>query len=228
MIITIDGPSGAGKSTLALKIAKYLHFSYLNTGYFYRSLAYVLKNFYGYDQRRMQSPDIVDLQAIFSSDNLKYEYQNGLAKMFWIDEITLFLKDPEISHLAAFLGQNDTVRAFVHQAERAFVQGHDSVVEGRACGSVIFPQAEVKFFLTASVQVRAERLQKDQAKRGNILSLAEALDHINMRDKMDLSRPMEPLIKPVGAIELDSTQTNADELLKICLKVIKNAIENKK
>jgi cytidylate kinase len=227
MIITIDGPSGSGKSTLALKIAKSLHFSYLNTGYFYRGLAYVLKTFYGYDQHRMQNPNVADLQAIFASGNLKYVYEQGLAKMFWIDDITFFLKDPEISKLAAFLGQNDIVRAQVHQAERAFVADHDSVVEGRACGSVIFPQADVKFFLTASIKVRAARLQKDQQKRGNILSLQEALDHIEMRDTMDLQRPVEPLIKPEGAIDLDSTDTNADELLEICLKFIKDAIEKK-
>ncbi len=222
MIITIDGPSGAGKSTLALKIAKYLHFSYLNSGYFYRALAYVLKNFYGYNQTKMQHPDAKDLKAIFFSGNLKYAYENGLAKMFWIDDITFFLKDPEISHMAAFLGQHELVRELVHQAERAFVADHDSVIEGRACGSVIFPQAEVKFFLTASVQVRAERLQKDQQKRGNVLSLQEALDHINMRDIMDLERPVEPLIKPFGAIELDSTDTNVDELFEMALHVIKN------
>lgn len=227
MIITIDGPSGSGKSTLALKIAKSLHFSYLNTGYFYRGLAYVLKTFYGYDKHGMQHPNMADLQAIFVSGNLKYVYENGLAKMFWIDDITVFLKDPEISHLAAFLGQNDTVRAQVHQAERAFVTDHDSVIEGRACGSVIFPQAEVKFFLTASLFVRAQRLQKDQQKRGNLMSMQEAIDHISMRDKMDLERPVEPLIKPEGAIELDSTSTNADELLEICLKFIKDAIEKK-
>ncbi|MBP6892753.1 (d)CMP kinase [Candidatus Babeliales bacterium] len=228
MIITIDGPSGAGKSTLALKIAKSLHFSYLNTGYFYRGLAYVLKTFYGYDTHRMQHPNVADIQAIFASGNLQYVYDHGIAKMLWVDDITIFLKDPEISHLAAFLGQNDIVRTQVHQAERAFVTDHDSVVEGRACGSVIFPQAEVKFFLTASLEVRAKRLQHDQQKRGNELSAQEALQHIALRDKMDVERPVEPLIKPEGAIELDSTSTNADELLEICLKFIKIAMSDKK
>ena len=148
-----------------------------------------------------------------------------MAKLFWIDDITFFLKDPEISQFAAFLGKNEIVRAQVHQAERAFVIDHDSVVEGRACGSVIFPKAEVKFFLTASATVRAARLQKDQQKRGNVMSQQEAMDHISMRDKMDIERPVEPLIKPDGAIVLDSTDTNADELLEICLNFIKDAMK---
>jgi cytidylate kinase len=228
MIITIDGPSGAGKSTLALKIAKHLHFSYLNSGYFYRGLAYVLKTFYGYDEDKMKDPDLQDLKALFESGNLKYRYEHGLAKMFWIDDITFFLKDPQISQFAAFLGTHEMVRELVHQAERAFVTDHDTVIEGRACGSVIFPQAQIKFFLTASLDVRAQRLQYDQQKRGNILSLQEAIEHISMRDKMDLERPVEPLIKPVGAIELDSTHQTADELEKICLNFIKEKIEHKK
>ncbi len=227
MIITIDGPSGAGKSTLALNIAKHLHFSYLNSGYFYRGLAYVLKTFYGYDEQKMKNPADSDLVAIFESGNLKYAYENGVAKMFWIDDITFFLKDPEISRCAAFLGQNETVRTLVHQAEHAFIADHDSVIEGRACGSVIFPQAEVKFFLTATVQVRAARLQDDQAKRGNVMNMQEATEQINLRDQMDLQRPVEPLIKPQGAIELDSTNHGAHELFQVALQVIKSWIHRK-
>lgn len=225
MIITIDGPSGSGKSTLALKIAKNLHFSYLNTGYFYRGLTYVLKTFYGYDEFKFQNPNFADIQTIFSSGKFQYVYQDGLARIYWIDDITIFLKDPEISHLSAYLARNEAVRVQVHIAERDFVKDHDSVVEGRACGSVIFPQAEVKFFLTASPQVRAQRLQRDQIKRSNLMSIQEALDNIALRDKMDRERLVEPLIKPEGAIDLDSTTKSSDELLQECLNVIKDALK---
>ena len=225
MIITIDGPSGSGKSTLALKIAQHLGFAYLNSGYLYRGLAYVLKTFYGYDEQKMQHPDLADIQALFASGNFRYSYEEGLAKIFWIDDVTIFLKDPHISHLAAYLARNQAVRAQVHQIERQFVADHDSVVEGRACGSVIFPQAEVKFFLTATAAVRAARLQSDQEKRGNLMSIPEALEHIAMRDKMDLERPVEPLIKPEGAIELDSTYETSAQLLEKSLKFIKVALE---
>jgi CMP/dCMP kinase len=226
MIITIDGPSGSGKSTLALKIAKHLHFSYLNSGYLYRGLTYVLKTFYRYDEIKMQNADPNDIQAILTSSNFVYQYAEGLTKVFWNGDITFQLKDPEISRLSAYLAQNSFAREQIHKFEYQFVKDHDTVVEGRACGSVIFPQAEVKFFLTASMQVRALRLQKDQIKRGNLMTLQEAIEHLELRDKMDLNRKVEPLIKPEGAIDLDSSALNPEELLQQALETIKPELKS--
>lgn len=230
MIITIDGPSGSGKSTLALKIAKHLNFSYLNSGYLYRGLTYVLKNFYGYDERKLEKPNEQDIVAIFTSGNFVYEYQEGLAKIYWIDDITFQLKDSEISRLSAYLARDPFAREQIHIFERNMIANHDAVIEGRACGSVLFPQAEVKFFLTATDQIRASRLQKDQMKRGHLMTAQEALDHILLRDKMDKERSIDPLVKPMDAIELDSSNVGPDELLQQALEYIKKAlkkIENK-
>lgn len=225
MIITIDGPSGSGKSTLAVMIAKYLNFSYLNSGYLYRGLTYVLRTFYGYDEQKMQNPDMLDIQAIFDSGNFVYQYQSGLAKVYWVDDITVHLKEPEISRLSAYLAQHEGVRSFIHKFERDFVKNSEVVVEGRACGSVLFPQAEIKFFLIASDQVRALRLQKDQMKRGHLFTIQEALHHIHLRDEMDYKRPIEPLIKPKGAFELDSSTQGQEELLQKSLEHIKNFLK---
>lgn len=225
MIITIDGPSGSGKSTLAVKLAQHLHFSYLNSGYFYRGLTYVLMNFYGYDEKKIEHPQLKDIQTLFASGNFKYVYQDGLAKIYWIDDITQFLKDPTISRLSAYLAQNEAVRDQVHIAEHRFVNDHDSVVEGRACGSVIFPHAQVKFYLTASLPVRAQRFLDDQKKRGSVFSLSQAIKHTQQRDKMDYERLIEPLIKPEGAIELDSTHYTSDEVFQKALNFIQNAIK---
>ncbi len=226
MIITIDGPSGSGKSTLAVKIAKHIHFMYLNSGYLYRGLTYVLVNFYGYDEERLKHIDEHDVQAILSDKNFEYGYQDGLARMYWIDDITYQLKDSEISRLSAYAAQDPFVRMMMHEFIIDLVKDHDVVIEGRACGSVLFPQAEVKFYLTATEQVRALRLQKDQMKRGNLMIMQEALAHILMRDKMDKERSIEPLVQPEGSILLDSSLKNPEELLQESLEYIKKEFKS--
>lgn len=226
MIITIDGPSGSGKSTLAVMLAKYLNFSCLNSGYLYRGLAYVLQNFYGYDLAKMQNPDIADVQAILRSGNFVYVYESGLAKVYWAQvDITIHLKNPEISKFAACLAQHEQVHEVVNNFAFNFVKDHDVVVEGRACGSVLFPQAEVKFYLVASQQVRALRLHKDQIKRGNLLLVQEALEQIRLRDIMDMQRPIEPLVKPEGAFELDSSVDAPEQVLQKALDVVRDVMK---
>lgn len=226
MLITIDGPSGAGKSTLASKLAKYLNFSYLNSGYFYRSLAYVLKTYYSYDEEKIKNFDVNDVKAVLHSGQLRYEYQFGLVKMFWgSDDITFQLKEPIISTWAALLGHHHDVQEQIHIVERSFVSDHDTVIEGRACGSAIFPNADVKFFLTADQDVRANRLKNDQIKRGNLMLFDEALKQIQYRDEMDETRPVEPLVISVGATILDSTKTGPEELMQQALEVIKGVLK---
>jgi len=229
MIITIDGPSGSGKSTLAVMIAKHLHFTCLNSGYLYRGLTYVLKTYYQYDAHFMQNPNLADIQAVLESGNFVYVYEFGLSKIYWAQEdITIHLKNPEISELSAYLARHELVRPIVHEFIRNFVQDHDVVVEGRACGSVLFADAEVKFYLVASEQVRALRLHRDQIKRGNLLLMHEALQHIRQRDKMDQERPVEPLVKPDGAFELDSSVDDPEQVLQKALEHIKEVLHQAK
>lgn len=227
MIITIDGPSGSGKSTLAIKIAKHLNFMYLNSGYIYRGVAYVLKTYYNYDKNKLANPDVGDVQAILRGSAFRYVYQEGLAKIFWgTDDITFQLKDADISHCAVLIGKVSMVRDEIHMFEKKLIGNHDSVIEGRAIGTTLFPHAQVKFFLTATVQARAQRLQKDQIKRGNLMTLQEATDQITYRDQADQQRTVDPLTRPVNAIDLDSTNTNPEELLQQALNAIQTSMKN--
>lgn len=221
MIITIDGPSGSGKTTLALNIAKHLHFFCISSGYLYRSLVYILKNFYGYDEEKMKNPNIADVEAIFDNNHFRYEYEYGIAKVYWIDEITQFLKEVEISKFAPVLAENDAVRGIIKSYEKKLVLSRDSVVEGRACGSSAYPQAEVKFYVDAPVQLRAHRLQNDQMKRGKEISFDLAVQAIEKRDFIDKNRLVDPLQIPLGAIILDSSKYSSEELLEQALKYIK-------
>lgn len=226
MIITIDGPSGSGKTTLALKIATHLHFFCMNSGYLYRGVAYVLKTYYGYDMISIATPDAAQITAILGSGNFRYEYDQGLTKVFWIDDITQFLKDPDISRMAAAMARDDRARHIIRQYEQSLVDDKDAVVEGRSCGSVSYPHADIKFYVDASPKLRASRLQRDQLMRGKILNINEALTQITMRDSMDQDRLVEPLMIPAGAIILDSTESTADELFKKALGEIEKVIKN--
>jgi cytidylate kinase len=194
----------------------------MSSGYLYRGVAYILKNFYGYDEQRIKNPNIEDVQAILSNSNFRYEYEYGLIKIYWIDDITQFLKDIEISKLTAILAQNEEARAAIKSYEKKLVSSRDSIVEGRACGSCMYPQADIKFYVEAPVQVRAHRLQNDQMKRGKEVGYDHAVEQIEKRDLADKNRSVDPLQIPQGAIILDSSKYTSDELLEHTLKYVKN------
>lgn len=226
MIITIDGPSGSGKTTLALNLAKHLHFFCMNSGYLYRSIAYILTQYYGYDEQKIQHTGKDDIEAILNSPNFRYEYEYGLIKIYWTDEITMFLKSVEISRLSAVLAQNDVAREMIKNYEKKLVGSRDTIVEGRACGSSMYPEADLKFYLDAPVHVRAQRLQKDQKKKGNDISLHDSIEQIEKRDFIDTNRKKDPLVVPQGAIVLDSSNYSADELLEHVLNYVKKYFKN--
>jgi cytidylate kinase len=220
MIITIDGPSGSGKTTLAVNLAKHLHFFCMSSGYLYRGVAYILKNFYSYDDIRIKNPNIDDVQAILNNNNFRYEYEYGIIKIYWVDNITQFLKDVEISKASAMLAQNDATRAAIKWYEKKLVSSRDSIVEGRACGSSMYPQAEIKFYIDAPVEIRAHRLQNDQMKRGKEIHYAHAFEQIEKRDFTDKNRLIDPLLIPQDAVVLDSSKYTSEELLKYALSEV--------
>ena len=223
MIITIDGPAGSGKSTLAMMLAKHLDMFYLNSGFLYRGIAYVLITFYGYDEDRLHNPDIELVKRCIDQGDFRYTYENGLAKVYFQNkEITSFLKDMSISHATAVLAQNIDVRKIIRGYKRLLAQKYKNIVsEGRVLGSVVFPYADKKFYVTASEAVRAQRVQKLQAKRGKHISLEEVLEQVVARDQLDMNRVHDPLVKPDNAIELDTSNLSKDQMLEKALVYIK-------
>ncbi len=227
MIITIDGPAGGGKSTLSVMLAKELCFFCLNSGYLYRGMAYVLQTYYGYDEQKLKEPLMTDMKACIDSGELRYEYENGLAKIYFKDDITQFLKRIEVAKAAAILAQSPAARQVIREYKRALVLDKDTVIEGRVCGSVVFPQADVKFFVTASSEVRAQRVLRQQAHRGVILSFDEALESVVSRDKTDMSQTFDPRVKPKGSIEIDTSDLSKEQMLQKALNHVKEALKSK-
>jgi cytidylate kinase len=206
MIITIDGPVASGKSTIAQRLAHDLGFYYLYTGLLYRGIAYVLVHQYGYDDVALKSPRHEDVDAVLTAGRLVYRYENEQAQV-WYDgvNITPFLKTKAVDATSSISSADPYVRAAILQLQVRIGHEHDVVADGRDMGTVVFPQAACKFFLTASPEVRAARWQADQQRAGIAYTFAEALQAVAMRDERDTTREHSPLKPAPDAIIVDNS-----------------------
>lgn len=226
MIITIDGPAASGKSTLARALAKKLDFYYLNTGLLYRAVAYLLINNCAYENNKLRDPDNLDLDMYIDKDRLVYKYDKESKEQIFFDDqdITPFLKTSFIDEGASIISTNKRVRQLLLNVQRVVAQKHDLVVDGRDTGSVVFPEAEVKIYLSAGEKVRADRWKEYQEKNGNIFSEGEARNIIADRDRRDKEREVAPLVIPDDAIFLDNSKLEVDETVEQIMTYIQKII----
>jgi len=230
MIITIDGPVASGKSSVARALAKELKLYFLATGMLYRTIAYALINDRRYTKKDLEHPKEDDLLAVLDPKRFQYFYcpHKGAQIFFDSKDITPFLKTSDMDQAASILSADALVREVLLSWQRSFGKTFNLIAEGRDVGSVVFPDAEYKFFLTASVQVRAKRWQADQRQKlvlngvegNNNFSLQEAMEKITERDQRDRNRTMAPLIKPSGAIVIDNSELDFQQTLQRFIEVI--------
>lgn len=220
MIVTFDGPSVSGKSTLAKAIAKKFGFYYLNSGMLYRGLAYCLVHTMHIELDSLRSYH--DFLPCFMNMRYDYKLQTGAMTVFLNNEdITAYLKTALIDKAASALGNNKEARIAVMNYEHILVKEYESFSsDGRDCGSVVFPQAEYKFYVTAALEVRAARWQTDQAKQGNNVTLEQAKATIKKRDKNDSEREFAPLIIPQGAIIIDTSDLTKEQATALVCEYI--------
>ena len=226
MIITIDGPTASGKSTTAQLLAKKLSFYYLNSGFLYRALAYLLMRDRGYTFEMLQGPADLDVRTMLDSRRLRYSCDEKGNPYIEFDgkNITAHLKgNPEIDQAASIVSVNPVVREILLELQRAISIDHDIVIDGRDTGSVVFPYADFKFYLTAPLEVRAARWVREQYTRGNKISLQEAVQQLAMRDERDMTRKIAPLIVPQGSLTVDNGAYTLDETVDQLYRVIKTA-----
>lgn len=229
MIITIDGPAGAGKSTLSIELAKKLNFFCLNSGYIYRAVAYVLQHYFNYTEEKLYSIVRADLEECIHKDRLRYTYKEGIVELFWNNiNITFFLKESSVGQAAAIVGQNKNVRELIYKYKHQLVADKDAVVEGRVTGSIIFPQADLKLYVTASEDVRAQRFVRDQAKRGVTYTQQEALSLIHERDIKDMTRGQGTLIIPQDAVIIDTSELSQGQALQKALDLVHDRMNKNK
>ena len=154
---------------------------------------------------------------------IRYNEQNNEHIFFNHIDITSYLKDRIIDQLASIVSVNMHVRHAVTAMQHTIAADHNIVTDGRDVGSIVFPQADYKFFVTASMQVRAERWRKDQEEKyGNYFSLQEAITIITDRDERDRTRMIAPLIVPVGAIVIDTSDMTIEQTIERILAYVRN------
>lgn len=213
-IITIDGDSGSGKGTLAHALADHFKLNYLDSGAIYRMVAYaaIKNNWLALDEEEMNAKvQQLDLHFNCPSDSSHYlAYCDD-------EEVTSLIRDPEISSMASQLSARQSLRDILLDTQRNFVQAPGLVTDGRDMGSVIFPKAHVKFYLTADPSVRAKRRYKQLKDGDNDVSLADIEKKLLHRDTRDKTRKAAPLVAPVDAHIIDSSLLTAEQVFdKAC------------
>ncbi len=208
---TIDGPAGVGKSTVAKLLARRLGLTYLDTGATYRALAYAVLSA-GRDPR--------DERAVVRvARTIQIAFQRvsayGLAILVDGHEVTRQIRTEPVTEAAALIAQHPRVRAAMVRLQRRLATGQAVVVEGRDTGSVVFPRAPYKFFLTATASVRARRRQRElKVLLGRSLALSVIAKQLKQRDQLDLRRTVGPLVKPAGAIVIETTHLPVEAVVE--------------
>ena len=214
MVITIDGPAASGKSTVARELASHLGFYYLYTGMLYRAVGYILVHIIGKKGEELTNIDEKELEFI---NDMSYRYEGGKPHVFYNDvDITGELFNSKLDDASSLVSSHEQVREALIDIQRDVAHEHDLIAEGRDCGSVVFPDAEYKFFITASLDVRANRKVLDYSKPFDVVK-RELIE----RDKRDKSRAISPLVIPQDAIVIDNSDLTKDETLQKLLSYIK-------
>jgi cytidylate kinase len=216
LIIAIDGPVGSGKSTLARRVAALLGYIYFDTGAMYRSVA--LKAL-----RRGISLDSTDqLTSLAGETQIDLRPQDGTQQVFLDGEdVTSAIRAPEVAQAASRVAVIAGVRSVLVAEQRRAGERGGVVMEGRDIGSVVFPDAQLKVFLTASPEIRAERRWREHVQKGDVVDLARTLEEIHERDRRDQERSASPLIRAQDAVVVDSTAMSAEEVARLVVLLAK-------
>lgn len=214
--VAIDGPSGAGKSTIARAASKRFGFLYVDTGAIYRTVGLAVErcHFFPGDEASVQSllPKL-DIELGYDANGVQIELLND-------EDVSGLIRTPEISKRASEVSAMPSVRAFLLGMQRSMARRHSVVMDGRDIGTVVLPDAQLKIFLTASSEKRAERRWKELTAAGRDISLEEVRREIDERDERDSKRDAAPLRKAEGAIEIDTSDMSLDESIEAVCSLI--------
>ena len=216
--IAIDGPAGSGKSTLAKMVAERLGFTYLDTGAMYRAITYLAIQNGIVDDEDAVNKFVLDLDV-----TLKFE--DGVTRVFVNgEELTDYIRTPEVNSNVSEIARMPAVRKELVRMQKNIGKVGNLVAEGRDTTTVVFPDADLKIYLIATVDVRAERRHKEFLGKGVTIDIEEVKSNLRKRDGIDSGRKVSPLKKADNAIEVDTSALSVDEEFEILIENIKKKI----
>ena len=220
MIVAIDGPAGAGKSTVARAVARRLGVAYLDTGAMYRALTWLAL------ERGVSPSDEPALIALARANPIEIEPTDDGDRVRVVGrDVTAQIRTPEVASRVSEVSAHAGVRAEVVAAQQALLSQGSWVSDGRDVGTVVCPHADLKVFLTASLQERARRRRADLRARGVTMEEATVLEDVRRRDHADSTRSASPLRIAQGAVVIDSSELDADAVADLIVDLVEDARE---
>ncbi len=217
--IAIDGPAGAGKSSIAKLASKELGYIYVDTGALYRTVGlYSIRK--GIDTKNAEA-----VTATLGDIEVKLGFVDGAQHVFLNGEdVSEAIRTPEASMGASNVSAIPAVRTFLFDLQRDIAKNNNCIMDGRDIGTVVLPDAQIKIFLTASPEARAERRYKELLEKGEKVDFQDVLDDINKRDYQDSHREIAPLKQAEDAILLDNSGCNLEEGKELLLSIIRDKL----
>ena len=218
--IAIDGPSGAGKSSVAKALSKKMGIVYVDTGALYRTVGYYIRSV-GADPKSAEevTPHLKDI-------NIEVKYENGTQCVYLNGEnLGDKIREPEISMYASAVSAIPAVRAFLLETQKSVARANNVVMDGRDIGTVILPDAEVKIFLTASVECRAMRRVLELKEKGMEAKYEDVLAEMIERDNNDRNRDVAPAVAADDAVVLDNSELTMEETLEKIIEIARTRID---
>lgn len=219
LTIAIDGPAGSGKSSLAKRVAQVLGYLYLDSGAMYRALAFkALREKAALDDIRALEELARRTHVELKPPTAEQEAAGSKNRVFLDgEEVTPAIRTAEVAQAASRLATIAGVRGILVAEQQRAGAGGGVVMEGRDIGTVVFPRAELKIFLEASPEVRAERRWKEHQEKGETMSLAQVLEEVRERDRRDRERKVSPLVRASDAVLVDNTAMDAEETARLVI-----------
>lgn len=217
MQIAIDGPASAGKSTIAKIVAKKLNYVYTDTGAMYRTVTLMAK------RNKVDYGDESKILKLMNENSISFKVENGAQHVFLNnDDVSLEIRTPDITNNVSQVSALPKVRKFLVEKQREIANNSNVVMDGRDIGTTVLPNADVKIFMIASVQERAQRRYKENLTRNINTPLKKLEQEIEARDYKDSHRNVSPLKKATDAVELDTTGLTIDQVVEQVLGIIKS------
>ncbi len=221
--VAIDGPAGAGKSTVAKQIAHDMGYMYIDTGAMYRTLAYKALSL-GIDIRKQPE----EVCKMLSDTTMDIVYSDGMQRMIADGrDVTDYIRTPEVSMGASAISAIPYVREWLLNLQRELAKSNDCLMDGRDIGTVVLPDANVKIFLTASSEARAERRYAELIEKGENVTYEEVLSDIIERDRNDSTRACAPLMQAEDAVLVDTSSIGLNETVDAIKRIIADKVGDK-